>query len=319
MSVMKWLRYLLVAILAVGVLISSIAFRENNQRVKMLEAESRLVETRHGATEYAVWGEGPPVLAVHGAAGGFDQGRLLAEVFGGDRFMWIAVSRFGYLRSELTEHGSPDDQAHAFTDLLDELGLRRVSALAMSGGVPPALQFGELYPDRVDRMVLLSSAPFTPFSPDVEGRPIPSWVYGALLGNDVVYWLLTPVARGGLEQTFDARTDLREALSSEEEAFIRRLVDEFLPASKRVVGVGNEGAAVDPSIVYQLEAIEAPTLVVHAWDDRLNPFAVGEAIAEGVPIARFIALDHGGHLLLGHHADVKCIIADFLSGLTDNN
>ena len=83
MSVMKWLRYLLVAILAVGVLISSIAFSENNQRVKMLEAESRLVETRHGATEYAVWGEGPPVLAVHSAGGGLDQGRLLAEVFGG--------------------------------------------------------------------------------------------------------------------------------------------------------------------------------------------------------------------------------------------
>lgn len=315
MHVLKVLSYILSATLAAGALISVTALRESRQRIETLEAESRLMETRHGTLEYAVWGEGPPVLVIHGAGGGFDQGRLLAEALGGDGFTWISVSRFGYLRSELTDNRSPADQADAIADLLEGLGLPQVDVMAMSGGVPPALQLGELYPDQIGRMVLLSSAPFTPFSPDVEGRPIPSWVYEVLLGNDVVYWLLTHVFRGGLEQAFDARIDLREDLSSDEEAFIRQLVDGFMPASKRVAGVGNEGASVDPEMVYRLDSIEAPILVIHARDDRLNPFAVAEVIAERVPNARLIALDDGGHLLLGHHAEVRRLARNFLSGL----
>lgn len=314
MSALKWSSYVVLAAFALGAATSVIALRESNRRLKALEAESNLAPTRHGMIEHAIWGEGPPVLLVHGAGGGFDQGRLLAEALGGNGFMWISVSRFGYLRSELTDNRSPADQAQAFVDLLDLLDLPQVSVMAMSGGVPPALQFGELHPDRVDRMVLLSSAPFTPFGPDVEGRPIPSWVYEVLLGNDVVYWLMTRMARGALEQAFDARTDLRDGLSPNEQAFIRRLVDGFLPASKRVAGVGNEGAAVNPNMVYRLEAIEAPTLVIHTRDDRLNPFAIAETIADRLPNARLVAFDDGGHLLLGHHAEVQSVATDFLSG-----
>ena len=43
-----------------------------------------------------------------------------------------------------------------------------------------------------------------------------------------------------------------------EEAFMRDLVDTFLPASRRVAGVQNEGAAVDPRATYNLEVIRAP-------------------------------------------------------------
>lgn len=313
MRVLKWLGYLLSAVFVAGAAITVIALRESRQRIEALEAGSRLVQTRHGALEYTVWGDGPPVLVIHGAGGGFDQGRLLAAALGGDGFTWISVSRFGYLRSDLTDRRSPADQAHAFADLLDELDLPKAGVLAMSGGVPPALQLAELHPGRVDRMVLLSPAPFTPFGPDVEGRPIPTWLYRVLLGNDVGYWLLTRVAHGALEQAFDARADLRHGLPADEEDFIRRLVDGFLPATGRLAGLNNEGAAVDPAMAYRLETIEAPTLVVHARDDRLNPFAVAEAIAERVPAAKLVALDAGGHLLLGHHAEIRTLGAGFLS------
>jgi 2-hydroxy-6-oxonona-2,4-dienedioate hydrolase len=126
--------------------------------VAALEAERSTADTRHGPIEYVSWGEGPPVLVVHGAGGGFDQGR--------------------------------------------------VSILAMSGGAPPSLQFAAMFPDRVDRMMLLSPAPFTPFSPEVEDRPIPTWAYSAIVGNDVIYWTLTKLARRQLEAAFDARAAL---------------------------------------------------------------------------------------------------------------
>jgi pimeloyl-ACP methyl ester carboxylesterase len=311
MSLFRWVLVVAVLIAAGGILATVLALRETSRRTESLEKERSLFETRHGQIEYASWGEGPPVLVIHGAGGGFDQGRLLAKAMGGSGFRWIAPSRFGYLGSAMPAEPSTAAQADAFADLLDALGIDRVKILAMSGGVPPALKFAEMYPDRTDRMVLLSSAPFTPFSPDIENRPMPTWLYAALLGNDVVYWTLTKVARGGLERAFDARPDLRAELPMAEEAFIRDLVDTFLPASRRVAGVKNEGAAVDPRVTYDLEAIRAPVLVVHARDDRLNPVQVGETISTRIAGSQWVRFERGGHLLLGHHSEVSGRVARF--------
>lgn len=313
MSAIRWVSGVVAAALAAGTAISVIALRDTRQHTASLEAESRLVATGRGDMEYMVWGAGPPVLVVHGAGGGFDQGRLLARNLGPSGVTWISVSRFGYLRSQLPEARTPADQAQAFADLLDALDVGQVRILAMSGGVPPALHFSERHPDRVAGMVLLSPAPFTPFGPDVEDRPIPDWVYGAMLGNDIVYWLLTRFARGGLEQAFDARPDLKKGIAAEEAAFVDDLIDGFLPASRRVEGVNNERAAVCPDMVYRLEDIKAPTLLIHARDDRLNPFAVAQAIADRLPNARLIAFERGGHLLLGHHAEIRRLTDAFLS------
>jgi pimeloyl-ACP methyl ester carboxylesterase len=205
----------------------------------------------------------------------------------------------------MPELPSTQAQAEAFADLLETLGIERVSILAMSGGVPPALKFAEMYPGRIDRMMLLSPAPFTPFAPDVKDRPIPTWAYAAILGNDVVYWALTRVARGRLAEAFDARAELRDGLPEAESHFVQELVATFLPASRRLDGVNNEGAAVDPAANYELENIHCEVLVVHARDDRLNPFSVGEAIAARIPRSRLLALERGGHLLLGHHAELR--------------
>ena len=293
--------------------ISIIAIADTRHRIAELAANSEIIDTRSGPLEYSRWGDGDPVLVIHGAGGGFDQGRLLAEAIGGKDAEFIAVSRFGYLRSELPIDASIEAQAAALHDLLDALGIERISILAMSGGVPSALKLAELYPGRIDRMVLLSSAPFTPFRPQVEDRPMPTWLYSALLSNDVIYWCLAKTARRQLAAAFDARADLLDSASAKEKAFVDKLIDGFLPASRRVRGVNNEGAAVAPAARYNLEQISADVLLVHARDDELNPFAVAEAIAERIPSIRFIQYETGGHLLLGHHAELNDEIPRFLS------
>lgn len=313
MSALRVALWAIVSLIAAAAVVSFIALRETSSRLQQLESARSLASTRHGQIEFASWGEGPPILVVHGAGGGFDQGRLLAETFVSGSFRFIAVSRFGYLGSSLPEDPSTAAQAEAFADLIDALGTGRVSLLAMSGGVPPALKFAELFPGQTHRMVLLSSAPFTPFDADVEDRPIPTWLYSALLGNDVVYWLLSKTYRRELEVAFDAREDLRQSLPEAEEAFVNDLVDAFIPAAKRLPGVRNEGAAVEPDATYRLENIQAPLLIVHSRDDRLNPFAVGESLAARTPKNRFIVLDSGGHLLLGHHSRLRSEIARFFA------
>lgn len=301
-------------VLAVAVaLIVILSYLDVRQRNDALAEIARTIETPFGMMEFAVSGDGAPVLVVHGAGGGFDQGLAIAESFGGDGFQWLAPSRFGYLGSDLPSDASTAMQADAFAALLDHLQIEHVAVLAFSGGVPPALKLAERHPERVTALAMLSSAPFTPYAGEGEDRPIPTWVYQALFGNDAVYWTLARLAPGRLASAFDARPDLRVDLAPDEARFLSGLVANFLPASRRMAGVMNEGAAIAPDAVYALEAIAAPTLIVHARDDRLNPFATASRLTAGVPNARLLALDRGGHLLLGHHADMRTELSVFLA------
>jgi 2-hydroxy-6-oxonona-2,4-dienedioate hydrolase len=163
-------------------------------------------------------------------------------------------------------------------------------------------------------MVLLSSAPFTPFASEIEDRPLPNWAYTALMGNNAAYWALTKVARGLLRSAFDARPELMVDISAQERQFVEHLIDEFLPASARLAGVENEGGAIDPLVTYRLEAILAPTLIVHTQDDQLNPVAIADELGNRIPAARTIMFERGGHLLLGHHAELRAQVVHFLSG-----
>ncbi len=279
---------------------------------KRLSAESQVFESRHGPLEFTTLGSGPTVLVVHGAGGGYDQGSLLARDFGGEGFRWIVPSRFGYLRSALPADASTTAQADAFAELLDQLGIERVAILAMSGGVPPSLQFALRHPARTSALVLLSSAPYTPFTAAGQDLPVPIWVYQALFASDLPYWVLAWIARPSLEAIFDVKPQLRDAMTPGERAFVADMVDAFAPVTRRTDGLGNEGAAIDPRARYPLESIGAPTLVVHARDDGINPFEIGAHAARYIARAEFMPLASGGHLLLGHNEAVRMRVNAFL-------
>jgi len=102
---------------------------------------SQIVQTPCGPIEYALAGSGPPLLMIHGAGGGFDQGLKFGAPLARAGFTVIAPSRFGYLRTPLSHDASPAAQADAHACLLDALGLERVVALGGSAGAPSAIQF----------------------------------------------------------------------------------------------------------------------------------------------------------------------------------
>lgn len=277
-----------------------------------LTAGSQVIETPHGLIEYAVKGSGPTVLVIHGAGGGYDQGLLLSRAFGGDNFQWIAPSRFGYLRTPLPPNASTAAQADALADLLDTLGVQRVSIVAHSGGVPPALQFALRHPERTSALVLMAGAPYTPLTAAEQKTPVPVWVYQALFSSDFPYWVLQKVARPNLEAIFDVSPALRASLTTEESGMVSDMVDAFEPVTWRIAGVRNEGAAIAPDARNPIEKITVPTLVVHAQDDAINPVRYSEYTAEHIPGAEFLRLPDGGHLLLGHQAEVRAKVNAFL-------
>src|SRR4051812_19355901 len=96
------------AVVAGGLLTSTYALyrRDIAPAYARISTGSQIAPSRCGPIEHAVKGEGPPVLVVHGAGGGFDQGLELGDSIARAGFRVIAMSRFGYLRTPLPTDAS---------------------------------------------------------------------------------------------------------------------------------------------------------------------------------------------------------------------
>jgi pimeloyl-ACP methyl ester carboxylesterase len=286
---------------------------------------SQVVNTPCGLIEYADVGKGPPVLVVHGAGGGFDQGLEIAQPLIDSHFRVIAVSRFGYLRTPLPADASPMAQADAHACLLDVLKLERVAVIGGSAGAPSAMQLCLRHPERCTALVLLFPLAFAPTpaplsqaseSVRLAGHPSPLFtlVIKTTLHSDFLYWAATKLARNTLVKTVLGTPveDFRSA-PREEQARALQIMRSILPVSRRERGIWND-ATVGPSLPrYDLERIRVPTLLISAQDDMYGTFPGARYSAEHIPGARFVGYPTGGHLLLGHWEEACAQVVGFLS------
>ena len=266
----------------------------------------RVVATACGPVEYAERGEGSAVLDIHGVLGGCDQGILLAAESMGEGFRVIAPSRVGYLGSPLPTDATPAAQADAFVALLDALELERVPVVAHSAGATSAVQLALRHADRVAGLALIS-----PNAPELELTVPPKPVARALFGSDFAFWLLVRYRHARPESMLGVPEGYE--LTSEDVRSLRALMDTMLPARPRRDGALFDIFVSNPEIdEYPLEEISARTLVVGARDDPLTLYRNIAAMAQRIPGAQLLTLDHGGHTLLGSGDRVRREVTTFL-------
>ncbi len=151
---------------------------------------SQVIETKCGPIEYAIIGEGTPVLVVHGAGGGYDQGLWIARENVGKGFRIIAPSRFGYLRTPLPQDASPAAQADAHACLLDALNISKVAVVGVSAGAPSSLQFALRYPERISSLVLIVPGVYAPKKPVESPNPAPlPFILSGIIKSDFPLWV----------------------------------------------------------------------------------------------------------------------------------
>lgn len=312
-SILRLVLVLAVAAIAAVVL----AYRNDlDAAFERVSTGGQVVQTPCGPIEYTSAGEGEPVLVVHGAGGGFDQGMDFAKGLAAGGLRVIAMSRFGYLRTPFPADASPSAQADAHACLLDALGLKRAAIVGASAGAPSSMQFALRHPERCTALVLMVPAAYVPRPGGAASLKTPAWtefIFDTALRSDFLLWATIRLVRQTMIGAILATPpEVVEKADADEQARVAQIFEHTLPISARREGLVNDAAIASALPRYELERIRAPTLVISVADDRFGTYDAARYTAEHIPGARFVGYASGGHVWVGHHKEALDEIAAFL-------
>ena len=274
---------------------------------------SWVANTDAGPIEYAEKGAGIPLLSIHGAGGGFDQGLTNAAELVGDDFRIIAPSRFGYLRTPVPQDTSPAAQADAHAALLSKLKVPKAIVVGVSAGARSAIEVAVRHPDMVASLILIVPGTYSPASPvsigASRGNRLAFWVVNA--GGDFAWWAAENIAPSMLIRFLGVRPELVAAAPQAERDRVMSIVKSIEPLSLRFPGINIDSTTELREL--PLGKITAPTLIISARDDGFNTLPAAELTASKIPKAKLIVYETGGHLLVGHEKRVRAAVRGFLA------
>lgn len=250
--------------------------------------------TIHGHdVAYRLAGDGSTILLIHGMAGSSRTWRDVMPALAGHHRV---------LAPDLLGHGSSGKPAGDYSlgahasllrDLMERLGIDRATVVGQSLGGGVAMQFSYQFPERCDRLVLVSSGGL---GRDVTlllralSLPGAEWVLHVATprfvrdrGNTISRWLRDKGVRSGrLAEMWRAYESLGDAQSRA--AFFRTLRAVVEPSGQAI-------SAQDR--LYLAEAM--PTLIIWGDDDRIIPVEHARTAAAAIPNSRLEIFEGVGH------------------------
>jgi pimeloyl-ACP methyl ester carboxylesterase len=243
---------------------------------------------------YRIAGDGPPVVLIHGMVNSSKHWEQVALGLA-DRYAVVAPDLLGHGDSAAVR-GDYSLGAHACSirDLLTTIGIDRATVVGHSLGGGIAMQFFYQFPQRVERLALISSGGLGhEVSPMLRGAALPGATAGIwLVANRRVRAALDRAGEGmrvrGSRKGVYLQAIAR-AMRPLQEAAARRA---FVQTLRSVIDVrGQHVSAVDR--LYLLG--ELPTLIVWGERDNTIPMAHGLAAHEQIPNSRFVSLPRAAH------------------------
>lgn len=266
--------------------------------------------------EHVRSGEGPAVLLLHGAMGGYDQSVRLGRLAIGEKgFDGIAVSRPGYLGTPQSAGRKPEEQADLCARLLDTLGIGGTAVVAISGGGQCALQFALRHAGRCRAAVMISAC-----SAQLRVKiPLRFHVLSFLANFPAITARMQKKAAANFETAAQRSIPdpvLRAEVLNDPEVgplFREHVVSTFDRMSERIAGTQNDIVQSRSEFDYPVEQIAAPVLVVHGTEDEAVPFAQAEALMSRVKCGDLLKIEGGRHTsLFTHRRLIQARVRTFL-------
>lgn len=246
-----------------------------------------------GRVHYLELGHGRPVVLVHGGGGG---GANWFRVVGplAEWYRVLAPDLPGFGLSSWLQPGRRVGRTGAvwLGAWLDGVGVDGFDIVGTSLGGLLALRLAQRWPERVGRLVLLSSAGL--------GRAVP-WPVRAATLPGVARWVLRPKRRGTRWLFEHYLTSNRGQLDEVHQAALV----EYMYRSERTSDPGRMARALrafcglrgqrEVVRAHDLARVHTPTLVLWGGRDRFFPVRHGRRAVGHMPLARLEVLPDAGH------------------------
>ena len=300
-------------LLCVLLLLFGVSYLSFDQDMRLADerlSASEVLKTPDGDIEYAVQGEGTPVLVLHGAGGGFDFGLWTGRVFLGNTSQIISVSRYGYLRSPVPVNASIKNQAALYNVLLNHLNITKVVVVGTSAGGPSAIQFANDYPEKCSELILISAVSMA--EPQGDNEPVYIKIIHVIQQSDYAYWVFTRYGQSTILDLMGVPKDVYSNFTPEQKQFAQEMLDVMHPMTPRYKGTINDAEMLLADTL-PVDNITAPTLIIHAKDDALVNYTHALNSHERIRQSKLVLYDTGGHAMLSQVDHVRENISQFLA------
>ncbi len=253
---------------------------------------------------------GPPVLLIHGIGGSVEEWRFNIEALAEHHRVYaLDMVGSGHSDKPAAEY-SFSYLAQFVNDFMDAQTIERATLIGHSLGGGVVLKFAIQFPDKVDRLVLVSSAGLgkeVHLAFRLSSLP--------LIGN----WLTRPSRKGTAQLLTDCYFD-QDLITDEFVEFKYRLAaqpgaqESFLSTVRAQGNFGGQRDHVVHSIVDNLASITAPTLIIWGQQDRILPVAHAGIAASRIPNVRLHIFDPCGHCPPEERPEeFNALVLDFLT------
>ena len=258
---------------------------------------------------YTVRGEGKPLLLIHGYGAGMWVWEKQIDVLSRS-YRVYALDLIGHGFSDRPKIPyTPETYIHFFRDFMDGVEIEKAVLIgnSMGGGIAWAMAI--LYPERVDRLILIDCVP-----PDVlhqvknesfralaviKDIPILAYLAIAARGKHSLKWVL-------LECVSDIKRITPEVVN-------RQYQLSKIKGTTWVLYSTLRHAKEALNLKDQLSMIRQPTLFIWGEKDLIFPPHVGEVLHQAVAGSKFLRVEGSGHIPMWETPDeVNQAILDFL-------
>lgn len=255
-------------------------------------------------------GKGPPVILVHGLGGSMWQWEYQQTALSAAHRV-ITLDLLGSGLSDKPDLAyTPTEMVEFLREFMDRLAVPRATLVGNSMGAGLAIGMALTYPDRVDRLVLISGFPDRirdKLGSPMFRRAVDSWmpIWLVSLGNRFTgRWLTRDVLR---EIVYDHGL-LTPAVV--ERSYLNRRHPGLIPPMLTLIRnlpLWEEGFA------RRLSQVRLPTLIVWGAEDRVFPPQVGRDLHAALPGSSFALIPEAGHLPQWERPDqVNRVLLNFL-------